>query len=365
MSAVGSRELCASRGLLVGWRRVFTARLQAVALTLGLALSPSCRRLAHSRLCFATAQRGDGAALPGLGGVRSVGEPERGWMLVLRHRVNLEPAIGQSLFRRDICASAAFLQYSSKKVDLPPLEGRKFYFDTHAVVQQLEKYGFSTKQSEVVVAALLRVTNSSMEVTYKDMATKIQQEIMLQHIMSRITAVKKDMIILEKSEFSAIRAANEKLKIELQQLKKQLIDEVVKVSSNNKLDMNLEKSRVQEMLTEHEKRVLETRADIVELHSQQNQAVTQINRKIDTEVAGLKTLLESHKLDTIKYLADHLPVTASQVQRHTRNDTMKRKMTDIILKGTLAGIHHACPDLKPYVSRKLELAVQELPCFYF
>ncbi|GCB78833.1 hypothetical protein scyTo_0016879 [Scyliorhinus torazame] len=210
-------------------------------------------------------------------------------MLVLRRRANLDPAPGQNLLRRELCASAASLQYSSKKVDLPPLEGRKFYFDTHAMVRQLEEYGFSTKQSEVVVAALLRVTNSSMAVTYKDMATKIQQEMMLQHIMSHITAVKKDMIILEKSEFSAIRAANE--------------DEVVKVSSNNKLDINLEKSRVQEMSTEHERRVLETRAEIVELHSQQNRAVTQVNRKINTEVAGLKTLLESHKLDTIKYLA--------------------------------------------------------------
>lgn len=28
--------------------------------------------------------------------------------------------------------------------------------------------------------------------------------------------------------------------------------------------------------------------------------------KIDTEVAGLKTMLESHKLDTIKYLAGRL-----------------------------------------------------------
>ncbi|XP_059801535.1 mitochondrial calcium uniporter regulator 1-like isoform X2 [Hypanus sabinus] len=163
--------------------------------------------------------------------------------------------------------------------------------------------GFSSKQSEVVVAALMRVMNSNMEITYKDMATKNQQELMLQQIMSYIAAVKKDMIILEKSEFSALRAANEKLKIELQQLKKQLTDEVVKVSSNNKLDLNLEKGRVQEMLTEHEKKVLETKADIVEVHSQQERAVTQVNQKIDTEVAGLKTLLESHKLDTIKYLA--------------------------------------------------------------
>ncbi|XP_078395316.1 mitochondrial calcium uniporter regulator 1-like isoform X2 [Cetorhinus maximus] len=258
MSAVSTREVYASRCLRAGWRRGFISGPQAAGFTLGLASSPSCRRPAHSGLCFTTVRRGNSGGLPGLGPAR---EPERRWML--RDRVNLGPTPSQSLLRR----------------------------------------GFTTEQSEVVVAALLRVMHSSMEVTYKDFATKIQQEIMLQHIMSHITSVKKDMIILEKSEFSAIRAANEKLKIELQQLKKQLIDEVVKVSSNNKLDMNLEKSRVQEMLTEHERRVLETRADIVELYSHQDRAVTQINRKIETEVAGLKTLLESHKLDTIKYLA--------------------------------------------------------------
>ncbi|XP_072880027.1 mitochondrial calcium uniporter regulator 1 isoform X2 [Hemitrygon akajei] len=182
------------------------------------------------------------------------------------------------------------------------VQGRKARVEPTVGRRQMRR-GFSSKQSEVVVATLLRVMNSNMEITYKDMATKNQQEIMLQQIMSHIAAVKKDMIILEKSEFSALRAANEKLKIELQQLKKQLTDEVVKVSSNNKLDLNLEKGRVQEMLTEHEKKVLETKADIVEVHSQQERAVTQVNQKIDTEVAGLKTLLESHKLDTIKYLA--------------------------------------------------------------
>lgn len=31
--------------------------------------------------------------------------------------------------------------------------------------------------------------------------------------------------------------------------------------------------------------------------------LTQTNMKIDTEMAGLKTMLESHKLDTFKYLA--------------------------------------------------------------
>lgn len=37
--------------------------------------------------------------------------------------------------------------------------------------------------------------------------------------------------------------------------------------------------------------------------AEQDRNLTQTNMKIDTEVAGLKTMLESHKLDTIKYLA--------------------------------------------------------------
>lgn len=38
-------------------------------------------------------------------------------------------------------------------------------------------------------------------------------------------------------------------------------------------------------------------------HAQQDRALTQTDRKIDTEVADLKTMLETHKLDNIKYLA--------------------------------------------------------------
>lgn len=37
----------------------------------------------------------------------------------------------------------------------------------------------------------------------------VWQEIMLQRVMSQIAAVKKDMVILEKSEFSTLLAENE------------------------------------------------------------------------------------------------------------------------------------------------------------
>ncbi|NWI59459.1 MCUR1 regulator, partial [Calyptomena viridis] len=162
---------------------------------------------------------------------------------------------------------------------------RRLFFDTHALVCLLEENGFTTQQSEVIVSALVKIMDTNLDMIYKDMVTKVQQEIALQQVMSHIGGVKKDMIILEKSEFSALRSENEKIKLELQQIKKQVTDEITKVRADNKLNLNLEKSRVKE------------------LHAQQDRALTQTDRKIDTEVADLKTMLESHKLDNIKYLA--------------------------------------------------------------
>ncbi|XP_068565620.1 mitochondrial calcium uniporter regulator 1 [Cebidichthys violaceus] len=187
--------------------------------------------------------------------------------------------------------------------DVPKSEGGKLFFDTHAVVRIFEENGFTTQQAEVMVGVLVRMTNSNMDVIYNDMVTKVHQEIMLQRVMSQIASVKKDMIILEKSEFTTLLAENEKLKIQLLQLKVQLADVMNKVRSDSIMDMNLEKSRAKELKVEHEKMLLETRTEIMEMTAEQDRHLTQTNMKIDTEVAGLKTMLESHKLDTIKYLA--------------------------------------------------------------
>ncbi|XP_074399169.1 mitochondrial calcium uniporter regulator 1 [Zonotrichia albicollis] len=201
---------------------------------------------------------------------------------------------------RDVSISVSSLQ---SKENISLLGNRRLYFDTHALVCLLEEKGFTTQQSEVIVSALVKIMNSNLDMIYKDMVTKVQQEIALQQVMSHIAGVKKDMIILEKSEFSALRAENEKIKLELQQIKKQVTDEINKVHADNKLNLNLEKSRVKELYSFNERKLLEMRTEIVELHAQQDRALTQTDRKIDTEVADLKTMLETHKLDNIKYLA--------------------------------------------------------------
>ncbi|XP_036300766.1 mitochondrial calcium uniporter regulator 1 isoform X4 [Pipistrellus kuhlii] len=171
--------------------------------------------------------------------------------------------------RRELSLSAGCLQLEHKRGDFTSSGSRKLYFDTHALVCLLEENGFTTQQAEIIVSALVKITEANMGIVYKDMVTKMQQ----------------------------------KIKLELHQLKQQIMDEVVKVRTESKLDFNLEKSRVKELYSLNERKLLEMRTEMVALHAQQDRAVTQTDRKIDTEVAGLKTMLESHKLDNIKYLA--------------------------------------------------------------
>ncbi|KAM6950978.1 mitochondrial calcium uniporter regulator 1 [Aplochiton taeniatus] len=206
------------------------------------------------------------------------------------------------LFVRDINTSIKAFQYDVKTGTLKS-GNRNLFFDTHAVVRLLEDNGVSTPKAETIVRMLLKTSNSTMDTIYNDMVIKVQQEIMLQRVMSQIASVKKEMIILEKSEFSALLAENEKIKLELIQLKVQLTDDMNKVRSDNKMGMHFEKNRVKELKSQYEKKLLETRTAINEMNGEQGIHLSQSNMRIDTEVAGLKTLLESHKLDTIKYLA--------------------------------------------------------------
>lgn len=61
--------------------------------------------------------------------------------------------------------------------------------------------------------------------------------------------------------------------------------------------------------TDQHPQTLMLSTSLLSKHAQQDRALTQTDRKIETEVAGLKTLLEAHKLDTIKYLAGELLYT--------------------------------------------------------
>lgn len=193
--------------------------------------------------------------------------------------------------------------YDSRPVDITPLEQRKLTFDTHALVQDLETHGFDKAQAETIVSALTTLSNVSLDTIYKEMVTQAQQEITVQQLMAHLDSIRKDMVILEKSEFANLRAENEKMKIELDQVKQQLIHETSRIRADNKLDINLERSRVTDMFTDQEKQLMEATTEFTRKDTQIKSVISETSNKIDAEIASLKTLMESNKLETIRYLA--------------------------------------------------------------
>ncbi|XP_057252694.1 coiled-coil domain-containing protein 90B, mitochondrial isoform X2 [Pezoporus wallicus] len=205
--------------------------------------------------------------------------------------------------RRVFAATPVRNSYDVRNVEITPPEQRKVTFDTHALVQDLEAHGFGKEQAETILRALVNLSNVSLDTVYKDMVTQTQQEITLKQIMAHLDSIRKDMVILEKSEFANLRAENEKMKIELDQVKQQLLNETGKIRTDSKLDINLERSRVTDMFTDQERKLMEVTTEFHKKDASTNSVISEISNKIDTEIASLKTLMESNKLDTIRYLA--------------------------------------------------------------
>ncbi|XP_062619228.1 mitochondrial calcium uniporter regulator 1-like [Saccostrea cucullata] len=163
------------------------------------------------------------------------------------------------------------------------IQSKVYYFDTLAVVQKLVAEGFTEKQAIAIKDIVQEVLHSSIDHQTKVLVTKAQMEITTQQMMMHINSVKKDMVILEKSEFSMLRSETEKQTMEIQQLKKALENELDKLKGHVRLDINLEKSRA------------------TEAHAQNEKNLQMLHNKIETDVANVRTLFESYRNDVIKY----------------------------------------------------------------
>ncbi|XP_036601100.1 coiled-coil domain-containing protein 90B, mitochondrial-like isoform X2 [Trichosurus vulpecula] len=159
--------------------------------------------------------------------------------------------------------------YDMRRVNITPLDQRKLTFDSRALIQDFESQGFEKSQAETIVFALTILANISLDTVYKEMVTGAQQ----------------------------------KMKIELDQLKQQLINETIRIRANNKLDINLERSRMTDLLSDQEKKLREATTELSKRDTDIKNVISQTSNKIDIEIASLKTLMESNKHETIRYLA--------------------------------------------------------------
>uniref|UniRef100_A0A2I3GHT5 Coiled-coil domain containing 90B n=1 Tax=Nomascus leucogenys TaxID=61853 RepID=A0A2I3GHT5_NOMLE len=170
---------------------------------------------------------------------------------VSRPRGHFSPAL-----RREFFTTTTKEGYDRRPVDITPLEQRKLTFDTHALVQDLETHGFDKTQAETIVSALTTLSNVSLDTIYKEMVTQAQQEITVQQLMAHLDSIRKDMVILEKSEFANLRAENEKMKIELDQVKQQLVTFFLTSCCFISYSLQIKKSNLWKQLQNLQKRIL-------------------------------------------------------------------------------------------------------------
>ncbi|ELU00108.1 hypothetical protein CAPTEDRAFT_168302 [Capitella teleta] len=178
-----------------------------------------------------------------------------------------------------------------------------FTFDTHALVKKFQACGFTERQSEELVNGLCEISQEGLDHTGRNMVTKPQQEIMVQQIHTHLSALKKDMVILEKSEFSQLRHEYEKQNIELRQLRKQLDDDIMKLKAGVTLDLNLEKSRSVESHQDSLREIQQLMNKLDIQKSETARSLAGLDNKISREVSNLIATYERYRNDVMKYAA--------------------------------------------------------------
>jgi hypothetical protein len=96
--------------------------------------------------------------------------------------------------------------------------------------------------------------------------------------------LKSEVHMLEKNDFAALKADNERLTQDLDKMKEKMREELNKLQAGVRLDLSLEKGRVRDEAQQHELKIQE------------------VDNRIKTEVLTMRSTIHSLKWDIIKYI---------------------------------------------------------------
>ena len=96
--------------------------------------------------------------------------------------------------------------------------------------------------------------------------------------------LKSEVHMLEKNDFAALKADNERLTQDLDKMKEKMREELNKLQAGVRLDLSLEKGRVRDEAQQHEMKIQE------------------VDNRIKTEVLTMRSNIHSLKWDIIKYI---------------------------------------------------------------
>ncbi|XP_024528433.1 protein FMP32, mitochondrial [Selaginella moellendorffii] len=173
---------------------------------------------------------------------------------------------------------------SNQLVVQPSYNGKRaFLVDTLQLVRRLEKQGLTDNQAEAITAVITEVLNDSLENVAQSFVSKPEmqrKELMQEAVLSKLRA---EIVSQLEHHVSTSQRESERLRTDLDKLKSELKYEIDKVTAGQRLDLNLEKGRIRDVL------------------ANQSTETANLTNKLDSEIHTLKTQLEVAKYDVIKY----------------------------------------------------------------
>ncbi|KAJ1306515.1 hypothetical protein OPQ81_007517 [Rhizoctonia solani] len=158
------------------------------------------------------------------------------------------------------------------------------HFDTHQFVQRLEDEGLSRSQAEGIMTAVAEVIDESVRNMSRNMVTKTDQEKYSYTQKVDFAQLKSEIQLLEKNDVALMKADNDRLVSDVEKLKARLREEIARTQAGVRLDLNLEKGRIRDESSVQELKIRE------------------VDTRIESEIAGLRTAIEQSKQSTLQYL---------------------------------------------------------------
>ncbi|KAK9467041.1 hypothetical protein V1512DRAFT_261790 [Lipomyces arxii] len=176
----------------------------------------------------------------------------------------------------------------------------QYHFDTLKFVQRLESSGFSHDQSEAVLRALSEVITESVDSLQVGLARKDYLSRQAYQQKVDFTKLRSELLTLDKTDAAQIKSEYSRIMANIDKLRAQVKEEVSKTRANVRLDLNLEKGRIREEAAVHELKIKET------------------DTRIDSELANIKTQLESVKFQVMQWLIGVCTGTFAMVLAYIR-----------------------------------------------
>eukprot|EP00899_Mesostigma_viride_P022659 jgi/Mesvir1/3578/Mv12041-RA.1 len=149
--------------------------------------------------------------------------------------------------------------------------------------KSLEKHGLTPAQAEAIVGSVLHVTGTLHEKIDGSFTPKSEMNAFNLTATATISQFKHEAVTAQESYAASQRREIERLRADLDKIKSELKWDIDKLASGTKLDLNLERGRLNDMIRSQE--------DVIQA----------TDNKLDREINAMRTYLEATKYDVIKY----------------------------------------------------------------